>query len=64
MIYAQSEKMLERLESHEKHDNVRFNDVNTHLWELRLTNARRNGSRKDKVLDKEENEAIGRTTVT
>ena len=39
LIYEQFDKMLARLESHEKHDNNRFSDVNNHLWELRLDAA-------------------------
>lgn len=41
LIYMKFDEMLGRLESHEKHDNVRFQDMGNHLWELRLDNEKK-----------------------
>lgn len=43
LVYDQSELtkklLLEKIEYHERHDDVRFNELNNNIWELRLRNA-------------------------
>lgn len=60
LIYEQFEKSLIRLESHEKHDNSRFAEVNTHLWELRLETAN-NKQRKSYSFDQKTEDRETRT---
>lgn len=42
-IQQQGEKLLEKLEYHERHDDKRFSDIVNSLWELRLRNAAMEG---------------------
>lgn len=58
LIYDKFEQSLDRLESHEKHDNARFAEVNNRLWELRVDHASLY-SRRDRV-DKENEETHSR----
>lgn len=53
LIYEQAGKNLERIESHERHDNTRFAAISDHLWQLRL-DAKGYGSnpRKEEELNK------------
>lgn len=39
LIYNSGQKILDKLEYHERHDDQRFAEVNNALWEIRLSNA-------------------------
>lgn len=43
IIYSQSEKILSKLEYHERHDDDRFESVRKDLWQIRVQNAARTG---------------------
>lgn len=64
LVYKKFDQLLERLESHEKHDNSRFQDVNNHLWELRLDNANLSNYRKGQSLDQESKDRAERQDRT
>lgn len=36
---ALGKEIIEKLEYHEKHDDVRFNNINNEIWEMKLRNA-------------------------
>lgn len=42
-IFIQSEKILDKLEYHERHDDERFESVRKDLWQIRIQNAARTG---------------------
>ena len=42
-VYSQSEKILSKLEYHERHDDERFEAVRKDLWQLRVYNAAKTG---------------------
>ena len=43
LVYDQSEKIFDKLEYHERHDDERFEAVRKDLWQLRVSNAARSG---------------------
>jgi hypothetical protein len=48
------EKLTEKLEYHERHDDKRFGDISNGLWEIRLQNAvqsRRLAAKKEEATD-------------
>jgi hypothetical protein len=51
LIYDKHEQLktfvVNKLDYHEKHDDVRFNGIQNDLWELRLSNARYGVNGKD-----------------
>ena len=46
-VYAQTTRIeqtiLSKLEYHEKHDDVRFNNISNDLWDIRVRNAAKDG---------------------
>lgn len=49
------DKLLEKLEYHERHDDTRFATLQKELWELRLRNAAMDARFRGKVFDQENN---------
>jgi hypothetical protein len=39
LVYTSAEKILNKLDYHEAHDDTRFNAVNNELWAIKLRNA-------------------------
>lgn len=58
LIYVKLEAMekniLDKLEYHERHDDIRFNEVHKDIWELKLSNAATVAHAK-RIIDKDKN---------
>lgn len=48
IVFSQVERVLSKLEYHEKHDDHRFQEIRNDIWEIRLRNAAIDG----KILSK------------
>lgn len=54
IVYTQIQKVLDKLEYHEKHDDQRFQEIRNDIWEIRLRNAAIDGKRITKrILENE-----------
>lgn len=43
MIFAEVEKIMNKLDQHEEYDNKRFQDIRDDIWLMRVRNAARDG---------------------